>query len=124
MFRVFCLVIGVAVEIVSQEAYCLHVCEPFGGIGEEFGLKWGEETSCAFNVSFGKLSENLHVESYIAGIGVVLSSGIGRAAQEVTEIREYERRHHCVKIDDTYHVALRIKEYIVNLGVAVAYAFR
>ena len=109
MLRIFCLVISVAIEIIGEKSYSLHIGESFGGIGEELYLKRVEETSCAFKVSFGELPEHIHIELHIGSVRIIFLAGVCGCAQEVSEVREYERRHHCIKIDHAYHIAFLIE---------------
>ena len=113
------LVVGVAIEIIAQEAHCLHIREECSGIGEVRNLDVGEET-CAFEIAAGKCFEDLHVEAHATEVGLIFGSGVGRCAQEVAVVGEDEVGHHGVEVDDAKHPSLAVEEDVVHLRVAMA----
>ena len=116
------LVVGVAIEIIAQEANRLHIREERSGIGEVRNLDVGEEP-CAFEIAAGKCFEDLHVEANAAKVGFIFGSGVGRGAQEVAVVGEDEVGHHGVEVDDAKHPSLAVEEDVVYLSVAMANAF-
>ena len=113
------LVVGVAIEIIAQEAHGLHIREKCSGIGEMRNLDVGEKT-CAFEIAAGKCFEDLHVEANAAKVGFIFGSGVGRGAQEVAVVGEDEVGHHGVEVDDAKHSSLAVEEDVVHLRVAMA----
>ena len=113
------LVVGVAIEIIAQEAHGLHIWEKRSGIGEVRNLDVGEET-CAFEIAACECFEDLHVEAHTADVGFIFGSGVGRCAQEVAVVGEDEVGHHGVEVDDAKHSSLAVEEDVVHLRVAMA----
>ena len=116
-------IIGVAVDVVGEEAYSLHVGEQRCGIRQVFDFHRGEKSFGARQVAFGECLEYLHVKLNAVNIGVVLGELVGTGAQEVAEVAEYEARHHGVEVNDAEYVAVVVKHHVVHLGVAVADSF-
>ena len=120
---VFDLVVVVAVEVIGQEAYGLHVGQQQRSVREQLPFDRREKGCSAFDVPFGKGTEDVHVDIDPVQIGIVLGSCICRCADEVTEVGEHESGHRCIQIDDAQRAILFVEENVVDLGVAVGYAF-
>ena len=120
MLRVLDLVVSVAVDVVGKEAHGLHIREEAGRIGQVLTLDRGQEHLCRAYVSTGEGLEDIHSEVYLFQLRGVLGNRVGGGAQEVSEVGEYERRHHGVQVYDAQDVALGVEEHVVDLGIAVA----
>ena len=123
MLGILYFIIGIPVDVVGQETDRLHVREEQGRIRQVLFLHRRQEDRGRFQVSLGKGLENLHVKPNPRQVLVVLGTGIGSRAQEVSEIRENEARHHGIQIDYAENLPVCIEQHVVHLGVAVADAF-
>ena len=114
------LVVGVAVQVVGQEADGLHHGEEHHGKGQVLALHGGEEAAGALKVALRECLEDVPAEADAVQLGRVLGHGVGCRAQEVTVVGEDVGGHDGVEVDDAEHAALLVEEHVVHLRVAVA----
>ena len=124
MVDVLGLEIGVAVKIVSEEPHSLHKREHTCSIRQILLLHVSQEAFGGLDISTCERLEDIHIETDLGRIRLILRRGIGRSAQEITEIREHKARHHSVQVDDTQDVAILVEHHVIDLGIAVADTFR
>ena len=74
---ILCLVVSVAVDIVSEEAHGLHIGEEAGGVGQVLDFDGCEEATGALEVSLGEGLKDAHIEVDVVEVLVVFGAGVG-----------------------------------------------
>ena len=80
------LEVGVAIEIVCQEADALHIGEEGYGIGQIFNFDGGEETFSSCEITSCEGFKDVETEGDVVEIGIVFARGVGCGAEEVAEV--------------------------------------
>lgn len=82
------LEVGVAIEIICQEADALHIGEEGYGIGQIFNFDGGEETFSSCKITSSEGFKDVETESDVVEIGIVFARGVGCGAEEVAKVGE------------------------------------
>ena len=72
VLRILYLVICVAVEVVSEEPYALHIREQGCGVWQVLYLYGQQEGPSGFQISFCECPENIQVEIHVVQFPVIL----------------------------------------------------
>ena len=124
MFRIADLVIRIAVDIVGQETDSLHVREQSYRIRQHLNFYRSQERRSRFQVSLHERLEYFDVEMHLVQVRFIFGAGIGSRTEEITEIGEYEARHHGIQVDNAQYLTLFVEQHVAHFRIAMTDTFR
>ena len=122
--RILYLPVGGAVDVVHQEAQYLLEGDVDGAECQPLFLTVVERVFHLAEIASHVCLEAADVHAYARQVFVVLSTGVGIAAQGITHVVERCRRHARVKVYHTEYVTLLVEEHVRELRVVVSHSHR
>ena len=119
---VFYLVIGVAVDVVHQEAQDLFVGDIARRERQVVDLRRGQLFRPLREIALGVCAEHVERHAHARKIAVVLLARVGVGADGVAEVVQRRGVHHRVEVDGAQHLALLVEEDVVDFRVVVGHA--
>ena len=86
MFRAMDLIVGIAIQIIGQEADGLHVGQKATSIGQQTDLRRSQKGLRFLHITSGIGLEDRQVHLHTLQLLIILCAGVGTRANEVTNI--------------------------------------
>ena len=123
MVGVVCVVVGIAVEVVSKEADGLLQGDDVAAVGEHGQLGFGQRAARALDEALGVGLEHFGEEMYLIQVGLILGGGGGTRADGVAEVVEAGAGHDGVQVDDADGLlGGLVQQDVGELGIVMGYA--